>query len=220
MNPTIHLTSFKLRTDSAKVKEPYVGNVYGDENFASAGTHICRLAAQTKAQHYLSFARYAGTHNKKCIVDMTAVALSFPSNARKDIIERLDEFPYNCYLIRAQDKINNPKPQERLVLAVMFEQPIFNTDEYTRIASLLTEMLDINGHTKGDFSATFLFAPSTVPSIEPVVTLYDGREFLNPTEFIAANRGVWTNARLKQEGSEHQPKPMKLDESGLFHFPA
>jgi len=223
-NPNLTISFFKLRTTRALVKESYTANIYGADGFENMGHAIAETikhAIAHKIEHYWSFARYKRNHKKDDIQELTAIMLEYPYSLRAQLMEALDACPYGHYIIHAQDEINTKRPEERLLVAFPLIEPITSPKDYTRIASLLSEQLGIGEHSKGDFSSTFLFAPFTGVCSTPKVVLNDlDRTYLDAQQFLEENRGVWTNAAKLQEGAPQQPRPMKLDETGLFAFQA
>lgn len=216
IEPSIRLSLFKRRTKTAKVRETYVGTFFGTEDFAPASDHIYSLIEHSrkhKQEHYWSFASYKRTHSKIDIQEMTAVVLSFPYEVKAQLIARLQNFAYVSYLIHGQHETYTKRPEERLILAVVLERPITSPNDYTRIASLLADQIGIEGHSAGDFSATFLFAPFAQVCTEPSISLViEDRVFLNADEFLASNKGIWTDAR------DYQATPIQTDETGLFQL--
>lgn len=223
LNPVQWLTMFKLRTKQANAREQYATNHFGSDGFAPTLTYlewIVDHAITTGIEHYWSFAQYERKHTKSDIKLMTGIMLSFPYAARSELLEFAKSYEHVCYLIHSQAEINTKRPEEKWTFVVPLEEPITSTDDYTRIAALISDQIGIKGHTPGDFAATFLFAPFTQICSEPTFRLYDqDRSFLNAEAFIAENKGVWINAKSMQEGAEFQHQPRQIDPTGLFQFP-
>lgn len=221
IDPTLKLNLFKMRTKKALRKLSFTGSVYGitaQEKMEDALRDLIQLCRDEKNEFYWSFADYKRNHTKTDILEITAIPLEFPYSLASEIAEAQKTFPFVHYVIHTQDEIKSKRPQERLVVLTPLAKPITCPKEYTRIASLLSEQLGVCEHSKGDFSATFLFAPFLQVCSMPKIVLHDAeRTFLDPQAYLEENKGVWTNARLMQEGAAPQPK-LKADETGLFMF--
>lgn len=222
IDPKLTISLFKLRTKKALVKQTYTANVYGkdgDENMGHALAELIKFSREQKSEYYWSFSRYARNHAKADLQEMTAVMLEYPYSCRSELLDALDASPFVHYLIHTQDEINTKKAEERLLVAFPLVSPVIDPKDYTRIASLLSEQLGVGSHSTGDFSSTFLFCPFLQVCSLPKIVLNDAeKEFLDPVAFKDEHAGVWTNARALQEGQPSQPKPMKLDATGLFQF--
>lgn len=218
-NPSLTISFFRMRTTRALVKESYTANVYsadGFENMGHAMAETIKHAKTHKIEHYWTFARYKRNHKKDDIQELTAIMLEYPYDLRAQLAEALNDCSYAHYIIHAQDEINTKRPEERLLVAFPLNDPITNPKDYTRIASLLSEQLGVGEHSKGDFSSTFLFAPFTGVCSTPKIILNDlDRTYLDAEQFLEENRGVWTNARLLQEGAPQQPQ-QTVDDTSLF----
>ncbi|MFX4084055.1 hypothetical protein ACKU27_03005 [Sphingobium yanoikuyae] len=221
IDPILKLTLFKMRTKKALKKLSYTGSIYGitaEEKMEDALRDLIQHCRDEKDEFYWSFASYARNHTKSDILEISAIPLEFPYELASEIVEAQETFPHIHYIIHSQDEINSKRPQERLVVLTPLAKPITCPKEYTRIASLLSEQLGVAEHSKGDFSSTFLFAPFLQVCSMPKIVLHDtDRTFLDPDAYLKENKGVWTNARLMQEGAAAQPK-LKADETGLFMF--
>lgn len=224
-NPTMLFSQFKGRAIRNTVKLTHTYTVYPENGFQDMGYYMAQeieRARINKDEHYWSFARYKRNHQKADILELTAIPLEFPYSSRAELADALLDFPYVHYIIHAQDEINTARPEERLLVAVPLVTPISDKAAYTRCASLISGVIGLGEHSKGDFSCTFLFAPFTGVCSTPTVTLFDvEREFLDADAFYEENRGIWTNASAYQEGAAPLSiKPVVIDDTGLFAFPA
>lgn len=222
IDPTLTLTLLKRRTKAARVKKQFQFSVYDNNGLGSmtdAITELARHGRTEKDEYYLSFASYKSRHTKDDIQHMSAIPLSYPYSCKAELDAALSSLPYIHYVIHSQSETNSKAPEERIVVAFIPDSPITCPKEYTRIASILSEKIGVGSHSQGDFSATYLFALFTQICSVPKIVLNDvDREFLDPAAFIEEHRGVWTNARLLQEGAAPKPKAMTPDDTGLFVF--
>lgn len=225
-NPKLTLFEFPGRAKKNVVRMTHTHDFYAEPGNVSMADTMRALRDQQKVSNtrrYWTFARYARNHIKDDIQDITAAAIQFPYTAKQELLDALEAFPYVFYLVHSQSSIDILNPSmsdERLVVVVPFVNPVTSPARYTRIVTLITQSLGLGDHADGDFSATFLFSPFYGLCSEPLVRTFDAdREFLDADDFYEENKGVWTNGRAYQEGAALLPKPMKLDETGLFEFP-